>query len=799
MPTTAELLDGAISHQQAGRLEEAVRLYNEILKSDPHHADARHLYGLALHQLGQDAPALGHIARALTFQPKSATFWDNLGAVLHAAKRYREAIDAFQQVLRLTPESARSYFNLGAAYQALEEWDLAVENYERAVQIQPDYVEAHNNLGGALHKLGRREEAIASYNRALAIKADCVQASRNLGAALEAGADSQEAVTCVNLGYAFDAVGDPDLAVKYYRRAIQIRPEYAEAYNNMGNSHKNVGRWEEAVRCYQRALAISPDFAPAHGNMGAVYCEQGQLGDAIASLRRAVELDPAFADAHMNLGLALLLGGQNEEGWREYEWRLKSQGDRFASLYESRWKFQGERFAPQSASQPYWDGTPLRGRTILLHAEQGLGDTIHFVRYAALLKEQAATVLVRSQGPLVALLKRCPGVDFVSAQLDDLPPFDVYAPLMSLPRILGVYATTIPDLVPYLSAPDDLVRKWREEMSSWAGYKIGVCWRGGTGYRNDHMRSFALAELAPLAQVPGVRLISLQKGNGADEVAAAPFPVTSLGPGVDREAGPFMDTAAVMTNLDLVVTCDTAVGHLAGALGVPVWLALARVPDSRWLLDGDRTPWYPTARLFRQTQAGRWDSVFLAMRDALRQQLARTRPVDLPAGPAAGRNAPAVRAEISPGELIDKITILEIKKERIGDPVKLHNVTTELEELVSIRDRELAGSDELSSLTAELKAVNERLWRIEDEIRDCERRKDFGPTFVELARAVYRQNDSRAALKRRINDLLGSRLTEEKSYPDYLAQAPEVPRTGPHQPEPLGESASLSRSPPEPG
>jgi len=287
-------------------------------------------------------------------------------------------------------------------------------------------------------------------------------------------------------------------------------------------------------------------------------------------------------------------------------------------------------------------------------------------------------------------------------------------------------------------------------------FKVGIAWQGSPKYRNDHERSVPLAHFAALARVPGVQLISLQIGPGIEQLAclAGLFPVTDLGSHLDETAGPFMDTAAVMKNLDLVVTSDTVIPHLAGALAVPVWVALPLAPDWRWLLEREDSPWYPSMRLFRQAERGNWTEVFERIAGELHKMLGSCGPRP-------------VLVEIAPGELLDKITILEIKREHIADAAKLRHVEVELAALQAVRQDTLAPSEPLAALTAELKAANEQLWQVEDDIRDCERRKDFGPRFIELARSVYRHNDRRAALKRRINELLGSRLIEEKAYAPY--------------------------------
>jgi hypothetical protein len=404
--------------------------------------------------------------------------------------------------------------------------------------------------------------------------------------------------------------------------------------------------------------------------------------------------------------------------------------------------------------QPQWDGSPLEGRTILIHAEQGLGDTIQFIRYAPLVKRRGGTVIVECQPVLSQLLAGCPGIDRLIAQGSPLPAFDVHVPLLSLPRIFGTTLADVPAEVPYLFADAALIERWRDELAGVPGVKIGIAWQGNTRFPADCMRSIPLTHFAPLAQVDGVRLFSLQKGPGREQLAAtaAYLPVIDLADRLDEKAGGFMDTAAVVKNLDLIITSDTAIAHLAGALGVPVWVGLALGADWRYLLGREDSPWYPTMRLFRQTRLGDWDGVFERIASELR---------------ANGIRLPGLQrlwVEISPGELIDKITILEIKSQRIHDVAKLSNVRAELDLLAEVYDRCLRPSAQLAALSYELRQVNETLWTVEDDLRQCERDQDFGPRFIELARSVYRHNDRRSVLKRQINELLGSRILEEKSY-----------------------------------
>ncbi len=369
------------------------------------------------------------------------------------------------------------------------------------------------------------------------------------------------------------------------------------ACNNLGIALKDQGRLDEAVACFRRALQLTPNFAEAYNNLGIALKDQGKLDEAVANYSRALQLKPDYADAHWNRALVWLLQGDWQRGWPEYQWRWHTH------------------FVPSRFPRPVWQGESLRGKTILLHAEQGLGDTIQFIRYASLVKQLGATVIVGCPKTLSRLLENCPGIDRLVVQDDDLPAFDVHAPIMSLPGIFKTTVANIPAPIPYFFVQTALLESWRERLSRLDGFKIGISWQGNPKFPGDRFRSIPLRHYAPLAQLPGVRLISIQKGAGTEQLAEfrARFAVTDFA----SEIGDFVDTAAVMKNLDLVITSDTAVAHLAGALGVPVWVALCSAPDWRWLLERSDCAWYPTMRLFRQKTLGDWPDVFARMAAAL--------------------------------------------------------------------------------------------------------------------------------------------------------------------------------------
>jgi tetratricopeptide (TPR) repeat protein len=673
----------------------------------------------------------------------------------HQAGEFRQAEEVYRQILRREPRNGRVWFVLGHLCQDQGRLAEAIACYRQAVEIEPREAMGHQHLGDALLQHGRPAEAEAAYHRCLQLRPSHLQPLVNRGFALGELDRLDEARACYeqalkidptvaevhhNLGNVLREQGRHDEALARYDEALRLRPDYAKAHVNKGVALVARGAIDRALECFRRGVELQPDFAEAHNSLGTALSASGNLDGALEAYEKALSLKPDYPDAYWNRALVWLLRGDYERGWRDYEWRWKCP----------------RPFPLPVFRQPRWDGSPLEGRTILLYAEQGLGDTLHFVRYAALVKARGGRVIVQCQKALIPLLSRTPGIDYLTAWGEAAPPFDVYFPLMSLPHLLGTTLETIPADNPYLFADAERVAHWRRELAPIPGFRVGIVWQGSVRHPWDRHRSIPLEQFAPLAAVPGVRLVSLQKGPGSEQVEALAgrFPVACLGDQVDQAAGGFMDTAAILHNLDLLIAVDTAVAHLAGGLGLPVWLAIHFTPDWRWGLGREDNPWYPTARLFRQPAPGDWAPVLARMAEELR--------------PLAARRARArpLLVEVAPGELLDKLTILEIKSERIANEDKLKHVRAELAVLRAARET-LEPSPEVADLVAQLKAVNEALWEIEDAIRRCERDQDFGPRFVELARSVYLTNDRRAALKRAINTFYSSPLAEEKLYADY--------------------------------
>jgi tetratricopeptide (TPR) repeat protein len=653
----AHYLLGAACHG-LGRASEAIASLARAVRLRPDYADAHNYLGAVLTEQGALDEALASFQRALLLRPGSSEISKNvqivlaakdnsLGNALAAEGKASEAAFCYRRALERQPDLAEAHYNLGALLEKQGALEEAVTSYRRAIELKPDFAEAHYNLGGLREKQGSLAEAVACYRRAVELKPGFAEAHNNLALVLRAQNQLDDAAACFrralelkpdfaeahnNLALVLTEQNQFDLAAACCRRALELKPDFAQAHNNLGLVLHEQNRLEEAAACYRRALELKPDFAQAHNNLGLVLRDQNQLEEAAACFRRALELKPDFAQAHKNLALVLqeqnlleeatacyrralalkpdfaeahynqgltwLLMGRFAEGWSGYEWRWKRKGNEERILAE-----------------PRWTGSPLAGRTILLHSEQGLGDTLQFIRYAELVKRQGGTVLIEVHPALASLLARCPGVDRVIAGGEPLPKFDVHLPLLSLPRVFGTSLETVPAKVPYLLPDAASLEKWKRELGAETGFKIGIAWQGNPAHRADRFRSIPLARFAGLARMRGVHLYSLQMGAGREQLSAlaGPLPITDLG---DR-LGDFDHTAAIVRNLDLVITCDSAPAHLAGALGVPVWVALAFAPDWRWMLDRGDSPWYPTMRLFRQNAPGDWEGVFERIQGAL--------------------------------------------------------------------------------------------------------------------------------------------------------------------------------------
>ncbi|HVY59094.1 MAG TPA: tetratricopeptide repeat protein [Xanthobacteraceae bacterium] len=537
---------------------------------------------LTLHRQGRLAEAEQRYMRILTGNPRDFDALHLLGVLKLQRGDAEEALRLVGAAIAIDPRSADALSNYAAVLQALGRKADALASYERALAIDPNHIDALYNRGLALQESERFAEALACYDAVLVRRPDHVHALNNRGVALH-------------------RLGRNDEALAAFDRALAVAPDFVEALSNRGNLLQDCDRDEEALASLDKALAIEPDHLGALTNRGSALVRLGRPADAVRSLEAALAIRPDFAEARLNCAIAQLMLGDFRAGWANYEWRTRTR--RLSAL-------------ARPFDRPQWDGTQaVAGRTILLHAEQGLGDTIHFVRYAPLLVQRGAKVLLEVQAPLVPLLAGLQGVVHVFPRGEALPDFDLHSPLMSLPHAFRTELATIPAEVPYLSAPPVHIEMWRERLGRTAAPRVGLAWLGSAHHRDDRNRSIALERLAPLLATPGIRYVSLQKElrPGDRERLAALPQIDPLG----ETFGDFADTAAVVAQLDLIISVDTAVAHLAGAMAKPVWILLPAYPDFRWLLGREDSPWYRTARLFRQPRLGDWESVISCLGEAL--------------------------------------------------------------------------------------------------------------------------------------------------------------------------------------
>ncbi len=534
--------------------------------------------GMRYRRAGDLQKAEAACRSVLARQADNAEALHLLGLVARDAGHYDAAAALIVQAIHIRGPRPALCANLGAVLAQQGRTAQAVACYRQAAQLAPSDPDIRYNLAASLAQEGRAGEAIASYREAVRLRPAHVEAWNNLGNLLQRTGRLGDAIGC-------------------YRTALRHRPGNAGTTYNLGLCLQKLDRLKEAEQAYRAAIRAKRDLADAHNNLGNVLRDQGLPQEAIDAYREALRVNPAHADASVNLGIVHLLLGDFDQGWEEYSRRSAGEPARFGA--------------------PSWDGAPLGGRRILLYAEQGLGDTVQFIRYAPLVRDRGGLVSAEVQPALVRLLSSMRGLEGgLLAAGSTLPAFDCQASLLSLPRILRTRCETIPRDVPYVAADPALVAEWAARLAAPPGHrKIGVVWAGNPDHRNDRNRSLPCMRLAELGALDGAVFFNLQLGARASEADALPGPFRLLPLG--REPRDFADTAAVLANLDLVISVDTSVAHVAGALGRPVWLLLPFAPAWRWMLDRDDSPWYPTMRLFRQPRPKDWAAVIAQVRAAL--------------------------------------------------------------------------------------------------------------------------------------------------------------------------------------
>jgi tetratricopeptide (TPR) repeat protein len=585
----------ALELHREGRLVEAEQIYRAIAAADPGNFPALHLSGLLAYQQGRLADALRLVAAALKARPASAEALMDYGAILDALGRPEEALANYDRLLPARADDARLHYNRGNVQKRLGCFPEALASYDRALALAPGLAAAHQNRGVTLVELGREEEALPSFEQALALAPDLAQRIEALS----------------NSGKILSRLKRYDAALANYDGLLKICPDHTDGLLRRGGVLAVLGRYDEAIAHYEQALRIAPCLVDAHLFRGNALIALDRVDEALRAFCDAGAIDPQYPTAKFNEGMVRLCLGDFRAGWEKYE---------------SRWDTSEYAAERPTYPRPQWRGErDVAGKTILLCAEQGMGDAIQFVRYAPLVAALGAKVLLGVHGPLVSLLSTVPGVSQVIADGGTLPHFDLYTPLLSLPLAFGTELATIPAHVPYIRADEERIAKWRERMPRNGRLRIGVCWAGTSVHPNNRNRSIALERFARIFSVSGLDFVSLQKDvTGADVAILSRHGITHFA----DEFADFADTAAVVRMLDLLVTVDTSVAHLAGAMGKAVAVLIPFAPDFRWMRERTDSPWYPTMRLFRQNAIGDWDTPL----ERLRQELTAvaSRPAGVP-------------------------------------------------------------------------------------------------------------------------------------------------------------------------
>lgn len=650
----------------AGQKADAVQHLRTALELDPQHVDALYNLGNLCHANGRLDEAVELFGRVVRLRPTFVQGVFNWANALRDAGKLQEAADAYEQALRLKPDYLKALNNLGTICLRLGNVDRAREVLATAVELRPDYAEAHFNLGNACRASGSIDEATQQYRQAIeaneampkahAALADLLKDASQINQAVvhyrkaiehyvppaAARTDSASSATprpsvaasefdlirvWNNMGSCLVSLREYAEAEASFRYVLSLDGKNAVARNNLGVIRMSQGLPDQARAEFEAAIGLNERYAEAHSNLGAALQNQGKNDEAAKAYERALSFDERLADARWNRSLLWLADGDWERGWPEYEWRwrradfCRNQYRCPAEVRVGGKSTEGAR-APRQIDAPAWDGSPLDGQSVLLFAEQGLGDAIQFIRLARLVKARGARVIAECPPRLLPLLKGCPGVDQWVGQGAALPRCDYQIALMSLPAALKLSGTALSlPAEAYLRPDHARSLHWQAQLASIPGPKIGINWQGNPSYNMDRYRSIPLAEFAPLAAIDGVTLVALQQGFGSEQTVDVEdeFRVHAFDDELDRD-GAFVDTAAIMANLDLIVTSDTATAHLAGALGAPTLVVLPAVADWRWGLAGETSLWYANMRLFRQRRLGEWPDVFRRVAAEIRRR-----------------------------------------------------------------------------------------------------------------------------------------------------------------------------------
>lgn len=569
---------------QIDQLLEAASQCRALVGENPEDAQSWYVLGLIEAQLGHIDVALASLKKSLDIRPHEPDVLCNYAVILFDQKQHDEASAAFQLALKLDPSNAEAYYHYGNVLYEQDKLNEAMKAYQKTLALMPDHLFALNNLGSVYKKFNNLDSSIACFKKALDLNPDFV-------------------LSLNNIGLAYTATAQFDEAMRSFNRALQQSPQDAEVMNNMAVALRLCGRFKESSQWYRRALSLRPDYAEAWNNYGNILKDLGEADEAITCYRKAIQLKDT-SDKRHNLAIALLTAGQFEEGWL---------------AYEHRWKTKQMEFCVRHFDKPQWKGEAGDGKTLLIHAEQGLGDNIQFCRYVPQVAARGYRILLELPTSLVELLSSLKGVDRIIEKGQAIPAFDVHCPMLSLPFAMQTRINSIPSSVPYLSVDSHKIENWKGKLTEAASnLKVGLVWHGNPRLHSldsaaaDQRRSIAPELLLPLMEIEGVHFYSLQLESSSRPQGLY---VTDF----MNSCKDFADTAAFISNLDLVISVDTSVAHLAGALGKSVWLLNRFDSCWRWLQGRNDSPWYPTLRQFRQPQPGDWSSVIRSVKGELEQ------------------------------------------------------------------------------------------------------------------------------------------------------------------------------------
>ncbi len=602
--------------QRTGETEKTRQLCQQILALNPEQANELQALAILFANLGEPAQAIELLERAITKDPQIASYHYNLGVLYAESQQQENACRCYRNVLALQPDNAQALNNLGVLLQNTGQTQEAMDCYQKAIQIDPKQVNAYNNLGNICKEKNQYSQAIAYYQKAIATNPNYVQAyanmaavygkQRNFAKAIELFEKAlaiapQHADIHANMASILTDANQVTDAIKHLQIALRIKSNDPDLLGKYVTTLVRARKFTDAETKIQQLLKLAPQYPPSYLIAGMCYVQQTKFTQAEQMFKHALSLDSECANAHFYYSMVLLTKGHFSQGWQEFEWR---------------WQKPDFTSQKRDFAQPLWDGKPLNGKTLLVHTEQGIGDSLQFIRLLNKVKAFGDSIILECEPVLETLFRRSFSLKQVVNKTQKLPKFDTHIPLLSLAKLFNITLETIPKDTPYLQADAELCAHWAEQFKQYSGCKIGIVWAGNPQHSNDYNRSMPFATIKPLLTVPNTHFFSLQKLLFGKESHKLPLYTQMID--LDPYLKDFDASAAIIENLDLVISVDTATAHLAGALGKPTWILLPFSPDWRWLLERDDSPWYPSAHLFRQTKPGDWATVIAKVVDSLR-------------------------------------------------------------------------------------------------------------------------------------------------------------------------------------